>query len=1136
MKPSHRKRLVVAALAGICLALGTTGHADLFDTNDTTLGFGVTNGSTYDWWTANTWSDTSTVDDGTAAVVTWQGLSGNNQQAFFVGSGIAGENYTVRLGGTGSTDTYVQNIAINVTASGGGSLSGAAGNVTIGNSGDTGKLILSAPNSVGAQNNGTLTINNGINLNAKTFNFRGGNVIVNGVVSGTGASKVAFGSGTFGLTSGTLTLANTANTYAGRANTDYINANYTLAVTKLADGGSNSSIGTSSANIGINGGTLKYIGDTGAQSTNLGLHVGSAGAFVSADGVTSSDTISITGAPTYSAANSARTITLTGANTGDNTMGFVFNDNGTGVNILTKTGAGKWIVTQSNGYTGQTTASGGTLVAANTAAFGPVGRVINFNTGTVELATDTTANAYVFNLGSGNTGTVVVNRATSDSTMTHTMGTATLGNGTLNIEKGSNVTDDATLEFAGINLTAGITGLATGTMLNPTTARVLVSGNITRTGTNANLLTLDGTNTGNLISGVISGSQALIKSNTGTWELSNANTFNGTSKVTGGTLKLTNNLALQSSAFDTSGAGTLDISTLNTPTLGGLIGDTVTGQDLVLHAGVTSLTLNVGAGVTRTYEKNISGGAAGMTLTKTGSGTQVLGGTNSYSGLTTVGTAGELQITSAGAIGGTDVTVQSGGQLTLNGGITVTGKALTTSGSGRPSGTGSFIGGLQSVSGTNEWAGSVLLGANLSRLGARKDATLVVSGAIDDGVETYNLIVRNESFANGNNGAGNANTITVLSGASTYGGNTQLISGITKLDGGGNRLPVGTVLQFGLGNTNSKFDMNGRNQEFAGLAVTSTGTDTNRDWNANELTNSSGTLSTLTVNTTADQSFGGTLTNNVGIITGNIALVKDGAAKLTLDAANTYTGDTTITGGTLSLGAAGSIAGSSSMEIAAGAKLETALQTNYAIPAGQPITFGVDATGGGSSGEIVADGLDISAATVLFDVTGTLDDAAYVLATYTIGNLSGGAFASATPPAGYQIDYAHNGGTQIALVPLPSSDYGIWALANAGGQAANLDFDNDGVENGIEFFLGETGSGMTASPTSFTGTTATWTNGGNIAADQYGIQFVIQTSTNLENWTTILADNPNLSNLAGSVSFTLTGSGSQFVRLAVTPN
>ncbi|TAE73055.1 MAG: hypothetical protein EAZ84_13530 [Verrucomicrobia bacterium] len=923
----------------LMVAASPTLFADMFDIDGTTAGFGVANGGSYDWLGTNFWAATPD-DTGTAATTSWVAA----RSAYFVGLG-SGTNYTVRLGSTGSSNVTLTNLAINLNAATTGALAGATGNVTIGNSGDTGLLTLNANNSVGALGGGALTINNGVNLNTRTMNIRGGNIVINGVVSGTGASKIAFGS-LWGLNSGTLTLANTANTYAGRANTDYINANYTLAVTKLANGGQNSSIGTSSANIGINGGTLKYIGSTGAQSTNLGLHVASGGALVDASGATSADTISISGAQTFSAANQAGNITLTGTNLGDNAMAFAFNNNGTTATVLNKTGVGRWVVSQANGYTGGTNANGGTLVAANTAAFGAAGRTINFNTGTVEFATDTTANAYVLNIGSGNTGTVLVNRATSGSSMTHTMGTATIGNATLNIQKGANVSGVATLELTGISLSAGATGLSTGAMLNPTTAIALVSGDITRTGNSAALLTLDGTVAGNIVSGVIAnrvsdGAQlSLTKSNVSTWELSNANTFSGKTLVSGGTLKLTNNLALQNSAFDTSGAGTLDTTTINTPTFGGLTSAT----NYTLSSNVTSLTLNPSSG-TQTYTGDLGSGASGMTLTKTGAGTQILSGTNSYTGLTTVN-GGELQITKAAAIGGTNVEVLSG-RLALNGGITVSGKTLTTSGNGA-----NFFGGLQSVSGRNEWAGSVLLGANDSRLGARKDATLVISGAIDDGANTYNLLVRNENQAN-TNGAGNSATTTELSGASTYGGNTQLIAGVTRLAGGDNRLPTGTVLQFGLAGANAKFDMNGRNQEVAGLAVTSGSNDTQRDWNANELTNSSGTLSTLTVNTTANQTFGLTTStftgsqNYSGKITGNLALTKSGAATLSLTATNTYTGDTTVEAGTLALGASGSISASTTIDVKGSATLDVSALSGWALASGQTLkgTGTVDAGG-----------------------------------------------------------------------------------------------------------------------------------------------------------------------------------------------
>ena len=64
----------------------------------------------------------------------------------------------------------------------------------------------------------------------------------------------------------------------------------------------------------------------------------------------------------------------------------------------------------------------------------------------------------------------------------------------------------------------------------------------------------------------------------------------------------------------------------------------------------------------------------------------------------------------------------------------------------------------------------------------------------------------------------------------------------------------------------------------------------------------------------------------------------------------------------------------------------------------------------------------------------------------------------------------------------------------------------------------------------------TWPNGGNIPSSAYGSQFVVQTSTDLVNWTDVLVSDPNLLNSAGAVSYTLSGTGKQFTRLKVTPD
>jgi len=119
-----------------------------------------------------------------------------------------------------------------------------------------------------------------------------------------------------------------------------------------------------------------------------------------------------------------------------------------------------------------------------------------------------------------------------------------------------------------------------------------------------------------------------------------------------------------------------------------------------------------------------------------------------------------------------------------------------------------------------------------------------------------------------------------------------------------------------------------------------------------------------------------------------------------------------------------------------------------------------------------------------------------------------------------------------------SPTFATWASTNAGGQAANLDWDNDGVSNGVEFFM-DAAPGFTANP-GLVGNTVTWPNGGNIPSSAYGTQFVVQTSSDLVTWGDVTEGDFQQfgTNTAGSLSYTLdpaNNPGKQFVRLRVTP-
>jgi hypothetical protein len=69
------------------------------------------------------------------------------------------------------------------------------------------------------------------------------------------------------------------------------------------------------------------------------------------------------------------------------------------------------------------------------------------------------------------------------------------------------------------------------------------------------------------------------------------------------------------------------------------------------------------------------------------------------------------------------------------------------------------------------------------------------------------------------------------------------------------------------------------------------------------------------------------------------------------------------------------------------------------------------------------------------------------------------------------------------------------ATANTPGQAVNQDHDNDGVDNGIEYFMGQSGSGFTTLPVAVSNV-VTWIMGGSYSGT-YGTDYLVQTSPDL---------------------------------------
>ncbi|EJG3989106.1 autotransporter-associated beta strand repeat-containing protein, partial [Salmonella enterica] len=287
----------------------------------------------------------------------------------------------------------------------------------------------------------------------------------------------------------------------------------------------------------------------------------------------------------------------------------------------------------------------------------------------------------------------------------------------------------------------------------------------------------------------------------------------------------------------------------------------------------------------------------GQSLTKTGAGTLILNAENTYTGGTTI-SGGTLVATNVEALGSGDVTDDA--TLELNTGGTFDN---AISGSGQVVKSGDDV---LTLSGANSYSGGTLI----------SDGTLVASNveALGTGDVTDNATLElntGGTFDNAISGSGNVvksgdGTLT-LAGSNTYTGGT-LISGGTLVASNVEALGTGDVTDnatLAL-NTGGDFDNaisgSGKVEKSGDDALTLSGSNT---YTGGTLI-SSGTLvasnvealgtGDITDNAVLELNTGGTFDN---AISGSGQVEKSGADTLTLSGSNSYTGGTTISGGTL---------------------------------------------------------------------------------------------------------------------------------------------------------------------------------------------------------------------------------------------
>jgi autotransporter-associated beta strand protein len=198
-----------------------------------------------------------------------------------------------------------------------------------------------------------------------------------------------------------------------------------------------------------------------------------------------------------------------------------------------------------------------------------------------------------------------------------------------------------------------------------------------------------------------------------------------------------------------------------------------------------------GGNSTSTNSNVISGAAAG--ISKTGNGTQILSGNNTYAGNTTV-SAGRLAVDNGNALGSTaaGTTVASGAQLYLNG-VTVGNESLTISGTGLSDNTTSFFAGaIRSANGTsNTLQGKVNLAAD-ARIFTGTSTSLTVDVASGDAINlgAFNLNIDgagthtvNDAIVGTGGLVKTGSGITTLSGTNTYTGTTTVSAGTLAVNG-----------------------------------------------------------------------------------------------------------------------------------------------------------------------------------------------------------------------------------------------------------------------------------------------------------------------------------------------------------------
>ena len=556
---------------------------------------------------------------------------------------------------------------LNVSGTGNGGVGALIGTASVAASN---AIVLSGTGAIGTT--GTLTINSVIAGTGNLSKVDAGNLILTGANTFTGSAAVAQGT----LTAGAANVLNASASLSVASGASFNLAGFAQAVKKL-DGvvgavvTNNAGGGGTNATLAITAGGGSYAGDL----TQNGL-----------------DDLSVTKSGSGSQSLSVMSGTYAGA---------TLISGGT-LSITTAASLGT--------ASGQTTADGGSLdlnglalasnEAINLRGTGNGGAGALTGTGTASVA-NTNAVTLSADASIGVTGTLTLTTALGESggarSVTKTgAGTLILANAN-NTYSGATLVDEGTLQAGASDVLDNSTGLdltAAGATFNLAgfdqvfskldgVAGSVVTNNAAAL---ADVARLDITAGGGSFAGDMTetggDTLSLVKSGTGTQVLSvGSGTYNGTTTITGGSLRVATTASLGSAnGATTVNGGTLEASFTDTSNeslilngSGNAGAGALRGTSTGTFAGAVSLasasTISVDNGAAGNIDFTVSGaisGGVGSTLTKTGADSLVLAGNNNYAGATQID-VGTLKLGAATGIGGASVvSIAAGATFDVN--------------------------------------------------------------------------------------------------------------------------------------------------------------------------------------------------------------------------------------------------------------------------------------------------------------------------------------------------------------------------------------------------------------------------------------------------------------------------------------